>query len=64
MLEDDREASRPEAACGDDVALGREEGDVDGQVDEGEETDHEPEGAVDVACVLERVSDVVAAEHL
>ena len=64
LFEDEREASRPEVSAGDDVCLGGEQRDVRGEVDPGEQADHEGEGAVGVAGVLERVADVVAAERL
>src|SRR6478672_4672408 len=64
LLDHEREATRPESPSRDDVCLGSEQGDVGGEVDPGKQTDHEAEGAVDVAGVLEHVSDVVAAEGL
>src|SRR5439155_6892805 len=52
------------SASANDVDLRGEQRGVRGQIDPGEQANPEPEGAVDVACVLERVPNVVAAECL
>src|SRR5581483_2891631 len=64
LLDHQREAARPEPPRCDDVRLGGEQGDVRGEVEPGEQPDHERERAVDVARILQDVADVVAAERL
>src|SRR5579884_94503 len=64
LLHHEREAARPESPSRDHVSFGGEQGDVGGEIDPREQPDHEAEGAVDVAGVLERVPDVVAPQCL